>query len=155
MSSKEIGIEDARKRLGDIVTAVQQGADIVLTRNGKAAARIVTTKETPVSTIAYVSHRPADDSYEIPPLAGSFNPRAGAQYWPGDGKPRRIHVGPDEVLENREGERLWRTEDGRWIVTRHGEAVDKNYLVTDAEAEQWFADNGYSDEDRVTYLRTL
>jgi prevent-host-death family protein len=41
MSSENIGIEEARKRLGDLVTAVQQGADIVLTRNGKPAARIV------------------------------------------------------------------------------------------------------------------
>ena len=41
MSSKEVGIEQARKTLGDLVTAVQQGADIVLTRNGKPAARIV------------------------------------------------------------------------------------------------------------------
>lgn len=40
MSSRKIGIEEARKGLGDIVTAVQQGADILLTRNGKPSARL-------------------------------------------------------------------------------------------------------------------
>lgn len=45
MSSQEVGIEEARKRLGDLVTAVQQGADVVLTRNGKPAARIVPIEE--------------------------------------------------------------------------------------------------------------
>lgn len=40
MSSKEVGIEEARKRLGDLVTAAQQGTDIILTRNGKPAAHI-------------------------------------------------------------------------------------------------------------------
>lgn len=40
MSRHHVGIEQARKTLGDLVTAVQQGADIVLTRNGKPVARI-------------------------------------------------------------------------------------------------------------------
>lgn len=43
MSSKEVGIEEARKRLGDLVTAAQQGTDIILTRNGKPAARLTAT----------------------------------------------------------------------------------------------------------------
>jgi prevent-host-death family protein len=51
MSSKEVGIEEARKRLGDLVTAVQQGTDVVLTRNGKPAARIVAIKEPTVYTV--------------------------------------------------------------------------------------------------------
>lgn len=45
MSSKYIGIEEGRKDLGNLVTAVQQGADVVLTRNGKPAARIVRYQE--------------------------------------------------------------------------------------------------------------
>jgi prevent-host-death family protein len=45
MTTKNIGIEDARKTLGDLVTAVQQGQDVVLTRNGKPAARIVSYQE--------------------------------------------------------------------------------------------------------------
>lgn len=49
MSSAYVGIEEARKRLGDLVTAAQQGADVVLTRNGKPAARLVAIKE-PVMT---------------------------------------------------------------------------------------------------------
>ena len=39
-STKRIGIEDARKRLGDLVEAVQQGGDIIITRNGRPAARL-------------------------------------------------------------------------------------------------------------------
>lgn len=45
MTSKEVGIEEARKRLGDLVTAAQQGADIILTRNGKPAARLTRYEE--------------------------------------------------------------------------------------------------------------
>jgi prevent-host-death family protein len=41
MSSKHIGIEAARGRLGDLVTAAQQGADIIITRNNRPAARLV------------------------------------------------------------------------------------------------------------------
>lgn len=48
MSSKYVGIEEGRKRLGDLVTAVQQGADVVLTRNGRPAARIVRYQEDPM-----------------------------------------------------------------------------------------------------------
>lgn len=56
MSSKEVGIEQARKTLGDLVTAAQQGADIVLTRNGKPAARIVAIKEPAMDlTVALVN----------------------------------------------------------------------------------------------------
>lgn len=41
MTRQDIGIEEARKRLGDLVTVAQQGTDVILTRNGKPAARIV------------------------------------------------------------------------------------------------------------------
>ncbi|ROO51094.1 prevent-host-death family protein [Micromonospora sp. Llam0] len=40
MSSKQIGIEDARKRLGDLIDAAQQGETVILTRHGKPAARL-------------------------------------------------------------------------------------------------------------------
>jgi prevent-host-death family protein len=49
VNSQYIGINEARPKLGDLVTAVQQGADIVLTRNGKPAARIVRYQEDPMS----------------------------------------------------------------------------------------------------------
>lgn len=49
MSSREVGIEDARKRLGDLVTAVQQGVEVILTRNGKPAARIVRYEDHPAT----------------------------------------------------------------------------------------------------------
>lgn len=53
MSRKDIGIKQARPILGDLVTAVQQGADVVLTRNGKPVARIVRYKEQGMDHISY------------------------------------------------------------------------------------------------------
>lgn len=49
MRSKEVGIEEARKRLGDYITAAQQGTDIILTRNGKPAARLIRYQEDTVT----------------------------------------------------------------------------------------------------------
>ncbi|MGW1015561.1 type II toxin-antitoxin system prevent-host-death family antitoxin [Streptomyces niveus] len=41
MSSKEVGIEDARKTLGDLANEVRYtGTSVILTRNGKQVARI-------------------------------------------------------------------------------------------------------------------
>jgi prevent-host-death family protein len=51
VSRTYIGIKEARPVLGDLVTAAQQGADIVLTRNGKPAARIVRYQEEPAMNI--------------------------------------------------------------------------------------------------------
>lgn len=51
MSSKFIGIKEARPVLGDLVTATQQGTDVVLTRNGKPAARIVRYEESAMTNI--------------------------------------------------------------------------------------------------------
>lgn len=54
---KEIGIEDARRQLGDIVNRAQyRGEDTMITRNGKPAAFIV-----PVSWYASVNPDLADD----------------------------------------------------------------------------------------------
>lgn len=52
MNSNHVGIEEARKRLGDLVTAAQQGADIVITRNGKPAVRLVVVQEDIMVTVA-------------------------------------------------------------------------------------------------------
>lgn len=45
MAVRHIGIEDARKVLGDLVTAAQQGADVILTRNRRPVARIARYQE--------------------------------------------------------------------------------------------------------------
>lgn len=50
MSSKYVGIEEARKTLGDLITAAQQGADITITRNGKPAARLIPYQEAAMHT---------------------------------------------------------------------------------------------------------
>lgn len=52
MSSKHIGIEDARKALGPLVDEARSGAEIVLTRHGRPIARIVPIEEPPMPTIA-------------------------------------------------------------------------------------------------------
>ena len=77
MTSSEIGIEDARKRLGDLVTAVQQGADIVLTRNGKPAARIVRyQQEETMITVAELAAAVGMSSApeKVARFAGCFTP---------------------------------------------------------------------------------
>lgn len=45
-----VGIEEARRNLGDLVTAARAGADIVITRNGTPAARLIAYREGPMST---------------------------------------------------------------------------------------------------------
>lgn len=47
MSGKQVGIEEARKTLGDLVNEVRYtGADVTLTRNGKPVARITSLEDT-------------------------------------------------------------------------------------------------------------
>lgn len=75
MSRKNVGIEEARKGLGDLVTAVQQGADVVLTRNGKPAARIIRyTEEPTMATITFATAEQAAFIAEMPELAGNGHP---------------------------------------------------------------------------------
>ncbi len=45
MSSENIGVEEARKILGDLVTKAEQGTDIILTRRGRPAARLTRYQE--------------------------------------------------------------------------------------------------------------
>lgn len=67
MSSKKVGIEEARKRLGDLVTAAQQGVDITITRNGKPAARIIAIKEPAmdINTTVFTCYKSNSDSVYI------------------------------------------------------------------------------------------
>lgn len=51
-SSKAVGIEEARKVLGDLVTAAQQGTDVILTRNRRPVARVIPYQEVPVITVS-------------------------------------------------------------------------------------------------------
>lgn len=52
MSSKQIGIEDARKTLGPLVDEACRGTEIVLTRHGQPVARITHIEEPTVPTVA-------------------------------------------------------------------------------------------------------
>jgi prevent-host-death family protein len=52
MSSKQVGIEDARKALGPLVDEACNGTDIVLTRRGQPIARIVPIEERHMPTAA-------------------------------------------------------------------------------------------------------
>lgn len=49
MSSKRIGIEDARKSFRDLVAEAQQGTDIILTHRGRPVARITAYQEDTMS----------------------------------------------------------------------------------------------------------
>ena len=60
--SKEVGIEQARKTLGDLANEVRfTGNDIVLTRNGKPVARIA-----PLEEAMTVGTRVTVPDYSIP-----------------------------------------------------------------------------------------
>ncbi len=75
MTSKEVGIEEARKRLGDLVTSAQQGTDIILTRNRRPVARIARYQEDPVITIAELTaelNLPATATERVARFAGAF-----------------------------------------------------------------------------------
>lgn len=92
MSSQEIGIEEARKRLGDLVTAARQGADIILTRNGKPAARIIPYVEQPTITVTELARRVGMSAApeKVARYAGAFtahDPRTGQlpKRWNGQG----------------------------------------------------------------------
>lgn len=50
MSSKEIGLREARAKLGDLVTAAMYGQTTIITRNGRPAARIAPLEETSMDT---------------------------------------------------------------------------------------------------------
>jgi prevent-host-death family protein len=52
MSSKHIGIEEARKTLGPLVDEARAGTEIVLTRHGKPIARIAPHEEAPLPSVA-------------------------------------------------------------------------------------------------------
>lgn len=50
MSSREVGLAEARKLLGDLVRDAQYGITTVITRNNKPAARIAPIKEKTMAT---------------------------------------------------------------------------------------------------------
>ncbi len=112
------------------------------------------SQEDSMSKIGIVARESGDpfkvDTYRPAEFLGTFQTLS-SQYWPGDGKPRRIEIDGEVVYEDRESERLWQTGDGRWVVT-NGKGPGR--LLTEAEAEQWFTDNEYTAEDRETYVRS-
>lgn len=48
MSTKKIGIEEARKNLGELVAEAERGTEILLTRRGRPVARITAYQEDPM-----------------------------------------------------------------------------------------------------------
>lgn len=125
MSSKEVGIEEARKRLGDLVTAAQQGADIIITRNGKPTARITRHQEDIVVTMdlrqaaATVIARARAASgltspefdYEISAkgIGGLLGPLGNEAYGVANGHMPEVVPGQDNRLDERDANhlRLW------------------------------------------------
>ncbi len=56
--NKRIGIEEARGQLGELVTQAQQGTDIILTRNGRPAARLTRYQEESMWEIDFAANTP-------------------------------------------------------------------------------------------------
>src|ERR1043165_6010017 len=57
--NREIGIEEARKTLGDLVTRVQYTRELItITRNGKPAAVLAPIQEPTMETIADIAPPP-------------------------------------------------------------------------------------------------
>lgn len=85
MSSKEVGIEEARKILGDLVTQVTQtGADIILTRRGRPLARItpleptVTYTSTDLRRQVTTATDASDGEYDVDAIVDEIIERHGA-----------------------------------------------------------------------------
>lgn len=73
MSSENIGVEEARKVLGDLVTKAEQGTDIILTRRGRPAARLTRYQEDTVITIVELTERfglPVDEQSAVASWTG-------------------------------------------------------------------------------------
>ncbi|MET0426299.1 MAG: type II toxin-antitoxin system Phd/YefM family antitoxin [Actinoplanes sp.] len=106
MSSENIGIEDARKRLGDLVTAAQQGANVVLTRNGRPVARIVHYQEATVTLLELAARLGMSAAPEkVARFAGAFtehDPRTGRlpQPWAGQGLNARFTPAQADQIEH-------------------------------------------------------
>lgn len=151
MSSKEVGIEQARKTLGDLVTAAQQGADIVLTRNGKPAARIV--PEVEMTTRPYGTLVDADSNQVIRPAtidewADTVVARTRRNMWELEHFEHEPWTGPDDVI-NVDGRRcrvatvygdgvitpawMWRVDD-RLTVVAGNEVIHEESCSSDADA---------------------
>lgn len=67
-NENRVGIEEARGRLGSLVTAAQQGQTIVITRNGRPAAQIIPYQEDSMSQID-IHSLPAGWTYDPQPLS--------------------------------------------------------------------------------------
>lgn len=93
MSSENIGVEEARKVLGDLVTKAEQGTDIILTRRGRPAARLTRYLEDTMVTIADITAElllPASDAERVARFVGALeqhDPRTGRipHAWTGQG----------------------------------------------------------------------
>lgn len=127
MTTQNIGIEDARKRLGDLVTAVQQGADIVLTRNGKPAARLIRYVEEMIS-VAELAHRVGMDRApeKVARWAGCFTPhdsRTGTlpKPWYGQGMDAVFTQDQADQLEADWNRDATHAELGEWIDAESAE----------------------------------
>jgi prevent-host-death family protein len=140
----DIGIEEARKQLGPLVTAVQQGTDVVLTRNGRPVARIIRYQEDTRMKVYARRDVPWDPPAESH-VVGRFDQYA-ARYWD-------LEISDTgDVIDTRRT-RLWRTADDRWVVTRPG--AGDHYYVTDDEVDQMFAANDIPADAREARARTL
>lgn len=122
MTSKNVGIEEARGKLGDLVTAAQQGTNIIITRNGRPAARLVAYREDSMTA-------PIDDQVHQEIVTGT---EAAAL--------RAAGIDADSIVE---------TPDGTVTVVR-GDADARfsvRYDGEDDDGTRWWTGTRYSDDD--------
>jgi prevent-host-death family protein len=148
-AAKYVGIETARKTLGPLVTRVQEhGAEIVLTRNGKPAARIVQIpQETPI-TITLVSANPGDviDGVEISDPACPFEwtdlPKAAKDWATGQG------YGPDA-----EDELIYVVTEGAEVPTGFPVFLIERDSVRTSEIYDDFSGRSFGSYDLLDEMR--
>lgn len=132
MSSKQIGIEDARKTLGDLVDLAAAGTDIILTRRGRPVATITAYRQEPSMILIYRDDVD-EDFYEVNRPDGEFDAKT-STVWDGQGTDGRP-------------ERLWLTDSG-YVKTFPGAYAGTTRRVTDDDAAAWFKANGLADSTR-------
>ena len=132
VSRQYIGINEARPKLGDLITAAQQGADVIITRNGKPAVRLIPCQEGAMRRLtddeALAGWEASNDLKRGPIL--EWNTLTGAVRvvaWPGWPKPTAViaELGTVRVIGGDYGP--W--SDGFWtepieLAAQHGWHID-------------------------------
>lgn len=148
MTSRYVGIEEGRKTLGDLVTAAQQGADIILTRNGRPAARLTRYQEDPVTTLlATVSTAGAITDHAVISVDETRDGQIIASPWSRDLTEDEINSGEWNAILAAAGWTVtstWDDHDGYWTATVR--EADDTLTVTVADIATELGDPGLAEK---------